>query len=234
MKGAPPLLPGRRPGDPRPPGEKPEGPMAGPADAGLLSPPFRKLTGADEDAIRRTVRDSKPDFLWGLLRRAPMWAQRIGCEWVWRLIQTGPEAAVEAPPQDQSALRGDVPGNASAEGFRQGQGIRLPVPILGKERPALGHGFYGLPSLLRLPSTLSRMCCAVDGIRRRPPPSRLQEEYRYEHRCRIGSDRNTCPNLVPEKPSRSSWYAWKQYSGKFPGSCIGASEVASGLSILRH
>lgn len=90
--------------------------------AGMLSPPFRKLSPEEEEAQRREILATRPDYLWvcfgapkqeywmeanhaafpgvlligigagfayhaGELKRAPMWAQRIGCEWVWRLMQ---------------------------------------------------------------------------------------------------------------------------------------------------
>lgn len=90
--------------------------------AGMHSPPFRKLSPEEESALRQTILDSRPDYLWvcfgapkqeywmemnhaffpgtlligigagfayhaGELKRAPIWAQKLACEWIWRLAQ---------------------------------------------------------------------------------------------------------------------------------------------------
>lgn len=90
--------------------------------AGIHSPPFRKLTKVEEEALAAEIRSTRPDYLWvcfgapkqeywmednhahfpgtlligigagfayhaGELKRAPIWAQRIACEWIWRLAQ---------------------------------------------------------------------------------------------------------------------------------------------------
>ena len=90
--------------------------------AGMLSPPFRKLSVEEEGAILREILAAEPDYLWvcfgapkqeywmemnhkhfpnalllgigagfayhaGEAKRAPLWAQKLACEWVWRLAQ---------------------------------------------------------------------------------------------------------------------------------------------------
>jgi N-acetylglucosaminyldiphosphoundecaprenol N-acetyl-beta-D-mannosaminyltransferase len=89
---------------------------------GAYSPPFRPLTGEEEESVVRLINDSKPDFLWvglgapkqeqwiadhinqinapvqigvgaafdfftGSVQRAPVWMQRVGLEWLFRLLK---------------------------------------------------------------------------------------------------------------------------------------------------
>jgi N-acetylglucosaminyldiphosphoundecaprenol N-acetyl-beta-D-mannosaminyltransferase len=90
--------------------------------AGMLSPPFRKMSAEEEESQRREILSTLPDYIWvcfgapkqeywmeanrsyfrnrlllgigagfayhaGELKRAPLWAQKLACEWVWRLAQ---------------------------------------------------------------------------------------------------------------------------------------------------
>jgi N-acetylglucosaminyldiphosphoundecaprenol N-acetyl-beta-D-mannosaminyltransferase len=88
--------------------------------AGAISPPFRRLTPAEDQAVIQRINDAKPDILWvglstpkqeiwmaehvgrvnvpvmigvgaafdflsGTKRQAPIWMQRCGLEWLFRL-----------------------------------------------------------------------------------------------------------------------------------------------------
>jgi N-acetylglucosaminyldiphosphoundecaprenol N-acetyl-beta-D-mannosaminyltransferase len=88
--------------------------------AGAISPPFRRLTPAEDQALIQRINDAKPDILWvglstpkqevwmaehvgrvtapvmigvgaafdflsGTKRQAPIWMQRCGLEWLFRL-----------------------------------------------------------------------------------------------------------------------------------------------------
>lgn len=106
------------------------------AVAGTYSPPFRSLTGPEDEAIIRMIDDSGADIVWvglstpkqehwmaghvgrltapvlvgigaafdfhaGLKRQAPLWMQRAGLEWLFRLLQEprrlGPRYLVNNP-----------------------------------------------------------------------------------------------------------------------------------------